>query len=108
VSTGLASSKFGIQNDLLPKYLERIQECSEKVSLVGIHCHLGSTIKDVGIFRDAALLMLDFVKQIRGKGFELQYLNIGGGLGIDYERKLENSGIIPTPIDLINSIRDLV
>jgi diaminopimelate decarboxylase len=87
VSTGLASSKFGIQNKLLPQYLERIRECSEYVSLVGIHCHLGSTIKEVGIFRDAALMMLEFVKQIRCEGFELQYLNIGGGLGIDYERK---------------------
>lgn len=76
------------------------------MSLVGIHCHLGSTIKDVGIFRDAATLMMEFVKQIRDEGFQLEYLNIGGGLGIDYERKKEEE--IPTPMDLIDSIRDLI
>lgn len=41
----------------------------------------------VNIFRDAAVLMVDFVKHIREQGFDLQYLNIGGGLGIDYYHK---------------------
>lgn len=31
--------------------------------------------------------MVDFVKKIREQGFDLQYLNIGGGLGIDYYHK---------------------
>ena len=74
--------------------------------MVGIHCHLGSTIKDIGIFRDAATLMMEFVKQIRNEGFHLEYLNIGGGLGIDYERNKEEE--IPTPMNLIDSIRDLI
>jgi diaminopimelate decarboxylase len=30
--------------------------------------------------------MVEFVELIRKEGFDLQYLNIGGGLGIDYER----------------------
>jgi diaminopimelate decarboxylase len=51
--------------------LERIQEYSENVSLVGIHCHLDSTFKEVAIFRDAAILMLEIVEQIRSEGFEL-------------------------------------
>lgn len=41
----------------------------------------------VNIFRDATLLMVDFIKQIRDQGFDLKFLNIGGGLGIDYARK---------------------
>lgn len=41
----------------------------------------------VNIFRDATLLMVEFIKQIRAQGFDLQFLNIGGGLGIDYYRK---------------------
>ena len=73
---------------------------------MGIHCHLGSTIKDVEIFRDAATLMVEFVKKIREEGFNLKYLNIGGGLGIDYERKGEQ--VIPTPMDLIDSIKELI
>jgi len=41
----------------------------------------------VDIFREAAIIMTNFVKEIRSQGFELQYLNIGGGLGIDYYRR---------------------
>lgn len=41
----------------------------------------------VNIFRDAAVIMCDFVKKIRAEGFNLQYLNIGGGLGIDYKHQ---------------------
>jgi diaminopimelate decarboxylase len=102
VSTGLASSKFGIRNSHLDWFLQRIKD-EPRLELVGVHCHLGSTIKKVDIFRDAADIMIDFVKQIRDQGFSsLKYLNIGGGLGIDYAREGEN---IPSPADLINTIR---
>ena len=105
VSTGMASSKFGINNALIGDYLKKIKDNSTNVELLGVHCHIGSTIKDVTIFRDAALKMVEFVDMIRGEGFDLQYLNIGGGLGIDYERNGEK---IPTPKDLIDTVRDLI
>lgn len=102
VSTGLASSKFGIRNSHLQWFLDRIKE-EDTLSLVGVHCHLGSTIKKVDIFQDAATIMIGFIDQIKNQGFDtLKYLNIGGGLGIDYERLGEN---IPRPIDLISTIR---
>jgi len=105
VSTGMASSKFGIDNQHIDQYLKTIKENDSHVVLQGVHCHIGSTIKEVSIFRDAALVMVDFVKMIRKEGFELQYLNIGGGLGIDYER---DGAKIPTPSDLIDTVRDLI
>jgi diaminopimelate decarboxylase len=54
VSTGLASSKFGIENNKIMEYLEVLHNNRQWVDLVGVHSHIGSTIKDVGIFRDAA------------------------------------------------------
>ncbi|MFB3040932.1 MAG: diaminopimelate decarboxylase, partial [Candidatus Poribacteria bacterium] len=69
------------------------------------HCHLGSTIKKVRIFRDATVLMMEFIETIRNEGFDLKYLNIGGGLGIDYEKTGE---YIPTPSHLIDSIGDVL
>lgn len=57
------------------------------VELVGVHSHLGSTITKVNIFKDAAVIMTDFIKKINAEGFKLKYLNIGGGLGIDYYHK---------------------
>lgn len=104
VSTGLANSKFGIRNSHLNWFLDRIKS-EPKVNLVGLHSHLGSTITKVDIFKDAAEIMCSFVERVRDEGFELKYLNIGGGLGIDYHRK---GDILPTPKDLIDSVRDVV
>eukprot|EP00899_Mesostigma_viride_P017939 jgi/Mesvir1/26146/Mv06854-RA.2 len=104
ISTGNKNSKFGVRNSHIPWFLERIRS-HPLLRLVGVHCHLGSTIKKVNIFRDAAVLMADYVTMIRMEGFPLEYLNIGGGLGIDYERK---GAELPTPTDLIDTVRDLV
>ena len=104
VSTGIKNSKFGIQNERLDWFLEKIKQ-NDRLNLVGIHCHLGSTIETVAVFRDATTLMLDFVQQIQEQGFNLCYLNIGGGLGIDYKK---NNPRLPTPVDLVDSIRELL
>lgn len=45
--------------------------------------------------------MVNFVDEIRAQGFELEYLNIGGGLGIDYHH---TGAVLPTPMDLINTV----
>lgn len=47
VSTGLANSKFGIRNSHLQWFLDRIK-AEDKLNLVGVHSHLGSTITKVG------------------------------------------------------------
>ncbi len=104
VSTGIKNSKFGIRNERLNWFLSNIRE-ETYLNLVGVHCHLGSTIKKVRIFRDATERMVDFIHAIQAEGFQLRYLNLGGGLGIDYERTGEE---IPSPLDLIDSIRMLL
>ncbi len=104
ISTGMKDSKFGIRNERLNWFLDEIRK-DNLLNLVGVHCHLGSTIKKVRIFRDATEIMLDFMRSIQAEGFDAHYLNIGGGLGIDYERTGED---IPTPSHLIDSIRSLL
>lgn len=56
----------------------------------------------VDVFRDAAVVMVDYIKQIRSENFKIQYLNIGGGLGIDYHHE---GAILPTPKDLIDTVQ---
>lgn len=58
----------------------------------------------VDIFRDAAVLMVDYIDKIRDQGFEISYLNIGGGLGIDY---YHTGAVLPTPRDLIDTVSPL-
>ncbi|KAI3503486.1 hypothetical protein L1887_31929 [Cichorium endivia] len=57
----------------------------------------------VDIFRDAAAIMVKLIDEIRAQGFDIRYLNIGGGLGIDYYHT--GTSCIPTPRDLIDTVR---
>lgn len=76
------------------------------LNLAGVHSHLGSTISKVDIFRDAAAAMVEFVREIREAGHtSLRFLNIGGGLGIDYTR---SGAPLPTPAELISTVREQV
>ncbi|KAG9449717.1 hypothetical protein H6P81_009682 [Aristolochia fimbriata] len=105
VATGNKNSKFGIRNEKLQWFLDAVKSHPNELKLVGAHCHLGSTITKVDIFKDAAVLMVNYIDEIRAQGFEIDYLNIGGGLGIDYHH---SGAILPTPMDLINTVRKLV
>ncbi|XP_039046888.1 diaminopimelate decarboxylase 2, chloroplastic-like isoform X2 [Hibiscus syriacus] len=105
VATGNKNSKFGIRNEKLQWFLDAVKAHPNELKLVGAHCHLGSTITKVDIFRDAAVLMVNYIDEIRAQGFEVDYLNIGGGLGIDY---YHSGSVLPTPRDLIDTVRELV
>ncbi|KAL9331966.1 hypothetical protein ACSQ67_001576 [Phaseolus vulgaris] len=105
VATGNKNSKFGIRNEKLQWFLDAVKEHPNELKLVGAHCHLGSTITKVDIFRDAATIMINYIDEIRAQGFEVDYLNIGGGLGIDY---YHSGAVLPSPRDLIDTVRDLV
>lgn len=105
VATGNKNSKFGIRNEKLQWFLDAVKSHPKELELVGAHCHLGSTITKVDIFRDAADLMVNYIDQIRAQGFEMKYLNIGGGLGIDY---YHTGAVLPSPMDLINTVREQV
>ncbi|KAI8504737.1 hypothetical protein Bbelb_178550 [Branchiostoma belcheri] len=104
-STGLASSKFGLECSQLPGLLQQVRRCPEQLQLVGLHCHLGSTITDVTLFRDVVSVVSAEMASVRSQGFnDLQYLNMGGGLGINYLRQEDSNN--PSPADLVSSIRD--
>ncbi|MFS7933319.1 putative diaminopimelate decarboxylase [Helianthus anomalus] len=105
VATGNKNSKFGIRNEKLQWFLDAVKSYPDELKLVGAHCHLGSTITKVDIFRDAAAIMVKFIDEIRAQGFDISYLNIGGGLGIDY---YHTGTVLPTPRDLIDTVRELV
>jgi len=102
VSTGTANSKFGIRNSHLSWFLDAITE-DPMLQMEGVHCHLGSTIQKVDIFRDATVLMAEFIREIRAAGLPVNYFNIGGGLGINYMR--DGLDKYPTPDEMLSCVR---
>jgi len=86
ITTGSLKSKFGI--DL--KTSERIFKSRRKYSHVkinGIHIHIGSQIIVSDPFVKAIKRIVSFISQLRREGIDIQYLDIGGGLGIIYKNE---------------------
>ena len=104
ITTGKPTSKFGISIREVPEVLGILSRLPF-LTLVGVHCHLGSTIDDVEIFVKTAAIMKNEFEMMRSVGFPVQFLNLGGGLGIDYNHHQDQ---YPTPTDLVESIKNLL
>jgi len=86
IATGLKESKFGIEaGRILETYRAALSHAN--LDVVGIHCHIGSQITQVGPFREAVEKIADLVREVRALGADLRYVDIGGGLGISYNQE---------------------
>ena len=99
ISTGSVDSKFGSAIETgQAMEIVRAALLKKNVRLVGLHCHIGSQIFDVQPFADAADIMVRFIADIRQKlGYEIDELNLGGGLGVpytEYDRKIDYADAI--------------
>ena len=83
ITTGLKENKFGINLALLGKVLDAMVPM-QHVQLVGIHAHIGSQITDMSAFRNLAIRMNEIQDELEARGIQVENLNFGGGLGIDY------------------------
>lgn len=84
ISTGLKGNKFGIAHtEALEVYRHASQLSGLKIH--GIDCHIGSQITSIPPFLNAMDRILDLVDLLKADGIDLQHIDFGGGLGIDYE-----------------------
>lgn len=83
ISTGLKTSKFGIPHERVVEAYKRADEL-DGIHPVGIHCHIGSQILDVGAYTEATEKMMKLAEQIGNLGIKLKFVDLGGGLGIPY------------------------
>ncbi len=102
ISTGLKENKFGIP---IEQALELYQSAKglTNVEVVGVHQHIGSQITEVRPFVDALEKLVGFVRELRSAGTTIQYINIGGGLGITYKDETP-----PLPKDVAQAVRPLL
>ena len=83
ITTGRKENKFGINLGMLDGVLDELQQMAH-VELIGIHCHVGSQITDMSVFRNLAIRVNEIQDELEQRGIRVQNLNFGGGLGIDY------------------------
>lgn len=86
ISTGKITNKFGIDLDNAYKIL-LLREDFSNIKISGLHIHIGSQITESAPFVAAIRKITDFIQRLKKEGIALEYFNIGGGLGIIYNRE---------------------
>lgn len=86
ISTGLKENKFGIRIEEAMAEYRRAAEM-ENIDVAGVDCHIGSQLTETGPFVDAIAKVKGFVGALMDAGMDIRYLDIGGGLGITYDRE---------------------
>jgi diaminopimelate decarboxylase len=86
ISTGLKESKFGVAyEDALTTY--RTAASLPHLQVVGIDCHIGSQLLDDAPLLEALDKVIELIDQLESEGIHLHHLDIGGGIGIAYDKE---------------------
>jgi diaminopimelate decarboxylase len=84
ISTGLKINKFGVPVDAARELFATLRG-RPFLKLVAVHVHIGSQVTSVEPLRGAAQFVAAMAAELRDSGMKLEYLDVGGGLGISYD-----------------------
>lgn len=103
ITTGLEENKFGIDLSLVRQTVMYAHQ-SEWLDLIGLHFHIGSQITIMEPFKLLCQKINELCADFRNDGVEFRVLNVGGGLGIDYDNPDANP--IPDFLAFFETLRD--
>ncbi|MFH1868956.1 MAG: diaminopimelate decarboxylase, partial [Candidatus Omnitrophota bacterium] len=86
ITTGTQQNKFGIDEKTALKIFKQ-KKIFPHLEIAGLHIHIGSQITESKPFIKAVQVAALFIKKLRSSGHRIDYLNIGGGLGIVYHKE---------------------
>ncbi len=101
ISTGLHAHKFGVPRERAVGIL-RVAAAHSHLRPVGLAAHIGSQITDLDPFGQAVRFLIELADEMKAEGIPLEYIDAGGGLGIDYQ------GSAPAATDWVEVIGKLV
>ena len=84
IDTGQADSKFGIAYEEILENVELIKSL-ENINIIGIHIHIGSQIRELHVFENMCNKANAIVEKLESYGFSFRMVDVGGGLGINYD-----------------------
>jgi diaminopimelate decarboxylase len=102
ISTGLKINKFGVPLDDARALLQTLPS-RRFLKLVAVHVHVGSQITSLEPLRRAASLVAAVSQELMHQGFPLEYVDVGGGLGVSYD-----GGDVPSATEYVGAIVDAV
>lgn len=83
--SGGDQSKFGLNSSELLQAVDFLEKNKMKESLRLIHFHIGSQVTKIRRIKNALREAVQFYVQLTRMGFNLGFVDIGGGLGVDYD-----------------------
>jgi diaminopimelate decarboxylase len=83
ISTGKMQSKFGLDIERAARLAEEVKD-DRRVSMIGMHMHIGSQITSVDPYAAAVSKGVELVARLKAMGHPIAWYNMGGGFGIDY------------------------
>lgn len=86
ISTGMKENKFGINRHAAIATYKAAAEL-DHIDVAGIDCHIGSQLTDTAPFVEALQRIKELIADLEGLGISVQYLDLGGGLGITYDQE---------------------
>ena len=100
ISTGLHSNKFGVTKNVAIKLYQKAIKLSH-IEPSGIHVHLGSQIETVNPYIETVAFIKNMLHELKDLGIDIRHIDLGGGIGIDYQHQLNSDG---KPRTYINEI----
>lgn len=83
ITTGLAENKFGIAMEDMETAIKAANELNN-IEFIGLHFHIGSQILEMGDFEALCVRVNELIERLAKQGISVENINVGGGLGIDY------------------------
>ena len=84
IDTGQADSKFGISYEEVLEHADDIKALAN-LNIIGLHLHIGSQIRELHVFENMCNKVNVIVNNLTKLGFSLNFVDVGGGLGINYD-----------------------
>ena len=106
ITTGIEESKFGLNTWELDEIIKKLSDF-RNIRLIGIHFHIGSQITRMSVFKSLCARINELQVWFSSHNIELPILNVGGGLGIDYENPDHNPDF-QSYFSLLNEFIDLL
>lgn len=102
IATGKSENKFGIPISRASE-VYAMAAAMKGLEVIGIDVHIGSQLTDLAPYAAAYKKVAELTKQLRAEGHTIKRLDLGGGLGIPYERSNEAP---PLPIEYGQMVKD--